>query len=153
MTPSDYAQIPAACSCIGRMNTQKKSASNSIRFWKYDRLKIWPDPPSLDIARRVKDIFELWTIIFQVSNIIQGSKLLLWVIATQILRICSQKHCILLSFYGRGTTICTFITHDCTDCDNRGHVVSKREMVGRSDCIYIKSRYLCISHNRYRLKK
>ena len=101
----------------------------------------------------VLDIVDIWSSIFPVSKKIQISNLLPWVIATQILRISSQKYCILFSFYGRGTSTCTFVTHDSTDCDNQGHVVSKGEVVGSSDCKYIKSRYLCPSHSRHRLGK
>ena len=93
----------------------------------------------------VLDIIDIWSSIFPVSKKIQISNLLPWVIATQILRISSQKYCILFSFYGRGTSTCTFVTHDSTDCDNQGHVVSKREVVGSSVWKYIKSRYLSIS--------
>ena len=45
VTPSDFAHINTVCSSIGRMNTQKKSVANSLRFWKYSSSKIWPDPP------------------------------------------------------------------------------------------------------------
>ena len=88
---------------LGRMNTQKKSVANSLRFWKYSSSKICPDPPFLASARRVIDLSDLWPAFIPVYNKMQRSKMLPGVISSHILRIWSQNHCILLSFYARGT--------------------------------------------------
>ena len=103
VTPSDFAHIHTVCSSIGRMDTQKKSVAYSLQFWKYSSSKIWPDPPFLAVARRVIDLSDLWPAFIPVCNKIQRSKLLPGVISSHILRIWSQKHCNLLSFYARGT--------------------------------------------------
>ena len=97
---------------IGRMNTQKKSAANSLRFWKYSSSKIWPDPPFLASVRRVIDLSDLWPAFIPVCNKIQKSKLLLGVIFTHIFKIWSQKHDILFSFYARGTSTWALVTYD-----------------------------------------
>ena len=98
VTPSDFAHIHTVCSSIGRMNTQKKSAANSLRFWKYRSSKIRPDPPFLASAHRVIDLSDLWSAFIPVCNKIQKSKLLPGVIFTHIFKIWSQKHDILFSF-------------------------------------------------------
>ena len=103
VTPSDFTHIYTICSSIGRMNTQKKSVANSLWFWKYSSSKIWPDPPIFASAHRVIDLSDLWPAFIPVCNKIQRSKLLPGVISSHILRIWRQKHCILLSFYARGT--------------------------------------------------
>ena len=47
---------------------------------------------------------------FQIAIRYKISELLPWVILTQILRICTQKHCILLSFYATSTSTWALIT-------------------------------------------
>ena len=61
VTPSDFTHIHTICSSIGRMNTQKKSVANSLRFWKYSSSKICPDPPFLlpRVASLIYLIFDL----------------------------------------------------------------------------------------------
>ena len=68
VTPSDFAHIHTICSSIGRMNTQKKSAANSLQFRKYSSSKIWPDPPFLASVRRVIDLSDLWPAFISVCN-------------------------------------------------------------------------------------
>ena len=145
VTPSDFAHIHTICSSIGRMNTQKKSVANSFRFWKYSSSKICPDPPFLASARRVIDLSDLWPAFIPVCNKIQRSKLLPGVISSHILRIWSQKHCILLSFYARGTSTWALVTCDNYFYNVQGHAVSKQKMTGGSYYIYVKSRYICPS--------
>ena len=101
VTPSDFAHIHTICASIGRMNTQKKSAANSLRFRKYSSSKIWPDPPFLASAHRVIDLSDLWPAFIPICNKIQKSKLLLGVIFTHIFKIRSQKHDILFTFYAK----------------------------------------------------
>ena len=145
VTPSDFAHIHTICSSIGRMNTQKKSVANSFRFWKYSSSKICPDPPFLASTRRVIDLSDLWPAFIPVCNKIQRSKLLLGLISSHILRIWSQKHCIMLSFYATGTSTWALVTCDNYFYNIQGHAVSKQKMTGGSYYIYVKSRYICPS--------
>ena len=103
VTPSDFTHIHTICSSTGRMNTQKKSVADSLRFWKYSSSKICPDPPFFASARCVIDLSDLWPAFIPVCNKIHRSKLLPGVISSHILRIWSQKHCTLFSFYAKGT--------------------------------------------------
>ena len=148
VTPSDFAHIHTVCSSIGRMNTQKKSAANSLRFWKYSSSKIWPDPPFLASARRVIDLSDLWPAFIPVCNKIQKSKLLLGVIFTHIFKIWSQKHDILFSFYARGTSTWALVTYDNYFFNVQGHAVSEQKATGGSYYIYVISRHICPSKSR-----
>ena len=145
VTPSDFAHIHTICSSIGRMNTQKKSVANSFRFWKYSSSKICPDPPFLASVHHVIDLPDLWPAFIPICNKIQRSKLLPGVISSHILRIWSQKHCILLSFYARGTSTWALVTCDNYFYNVQGHAVPKQKMTGGSYYIYVKSRYICPS--------
>ena len=148
VTPSDFAHIHTVCSSIGRMNTQKKSAANSLRFWKYSSSKIWPDPPFLATARRIIDLSDLWPAFIPVCNKIQKSKLLLGVIFTHIFKIWSQKHDILFSFYARGTSTWALVTYDNYFFNVQGHAVSEQKATGGSYYIYVISKHICPSKSR-----
>ena len=148
VTPSDFAHIQTICSSIGRMNTQKKSAANSLRFRKYSSSKIWPDPPFLASACRVIDLSDLWPAFIPVCNKIQKSKLLLGVIFTHIFKIWSQKYDILFSFYTRGTSTWALVTYNNYFFHVQGHVVSEQKATGGSYYIYVISRHICQSKSR-----
>ena len=148
VTPSDFAHIHTFCSSIGRMNTQKKSAANSLRFWKYSSSKIWPDPPFLASACRVIDLSDLWPAFIPVCNKIQKSKLLLGVIFTHIFKIWSQKHDILFNFYAGGTSTWALVTYNNYFFNVQGHVVSEQKGTGGSYYIYVISRHICPSKSR-----
>ena len=149
VTPSDFAHIHTVCSSIGRINTHKKSAAKSLRFWKYGSSKIWPDPPPfLASACRVIDLSDLWPAFIPVCNKIQKSKLLPGVIFTHILKIWSQKHDILFSFYARGTSTWALVRSDNYFFNVQGHAVSEQKVTVGSYYIYVISRYICPSKSR-----
>ena len=148
VTPSDFAHIHTLCSSIGRMNTQKKSAANSLRFWKYSSSKIRLDPPFLASARRAIDLSDLWSAFIPVCNKIHKSKLLPGVIFTHIFKIWSQKHDILFSFYARGTSTWTLVRSDNYFFNVQGHAVSEQKVTVVSYYIYVISRYICPSKSR-----
>ena len=79
---------------------------------------------------------------FPDCNQVQSSELLPWVIFTQILRICTQKNCILLSSYATSTSIWALITSNSYFYNFQGFVVSKL-VTGSSQSRCVISRHTC----------
>ena len=99
------------------------------------------------------NLSNLWPTGFSDCNQVQNSELLPWVLFTQILRICIQKHCILLSFCARSTSTWALVTCNSYFCQIQGHVVSIQMTAGSSQNRCVISRHICTSLSRYRFSK
>ena len=90
-----------------------------------------------------------------VMNMCEGTKLRIATLGTftQILRICIQKHCILLSFCARSTSTWALVTCNSYFCKSQGHVVSIRMIAESSQNRFVISRHICTFLSRLRFSK